>query len=935
MPAVPPPLLPGGAAFDPPIRTGSAGANELTLEHFSGQEFDPVTWLNANLSNIGSLSTSLQLLCQDEQESVDDLAQSVVQKLPTTLLHLETLRKEVETGHRRVQQAIKELSRAGKDSFPILTDMAVTKERLEVAKVALRELQTWDKKVQEVDDLLRGGELVQVIERIRGAQDVCECFAELPEYEQRVGSLRNFESELKSLARRKLLLALEKGNFEDLRVATEAFQRCDLNDELNHLVANHFENLALKVKPSSGGSNSGSASGVGVVVEHVSASAMGEAIRLCFESLVTASREIARVNKAVASLPGGSQQTSSSSSSPSVASPTSASLVASANLTGGSSAASTTSGVLQHRKEEDAQTRKRLVYQKLKHRARQLADAEGRGRDAELAGERPDGEDASPSARSPLLEAGDLAMLDQVTPDLGRTASAQSAGSAAYLQVPKAASTTAGGSSLQAEQQGSSSSQATLKPCINLQRALVAALRKLHGLLYESMNADDGNVPAEDLVTRKTSRILASWISYVDGAENLSATLADSNSEAAIETMFRELPYWLLLDTVKFVYVPGLQDCRAKKAEKRATTGASELLLTAESESLKHMQALAKFAIKDDVYLLSSAEFVALSAVDSCFAASLSEVFPPLGDIFENSIQERSTQNAIDATVLNLCLSFYKVLSHVQTQMVNELEQPLLDHCRMQGAESRVYPHFAQALEWKFLKEGIKEIQSAFRKWPLEKTYEDRRLHQSRSRVAELLQRARKLVGSACVAPIQNVLSPYASLSVWAAEDPKDATPQQLITNVGEQLFGMVPMLEHSGLVEEWLHAALQEVAKLTVSNALQIARLSAGGFSQLKADLEYVFNVISALCTSKTTEGGTHGSTSAGASQDSGSVDELQALFSLVNALKKIDSELAQTGNSIAAMLAASQDNKAGDSKYERTVKQMLKNFASPNVGA
>ncbi|CAD7957202.1 unnamed protein product [Amoebophrya sp. A120] len=896
----------------------AAGQQLICLEDFEidtrlEQEFDPVKWLNARTlsgSSINSLSTSLQLLCQEEQENVDHLSTNLIEKFPATLYHLERLKKEVDQGQKQVQKAIKELSKAGKDhSFGLLNDMALTKERLMVAKVALRELQTWDKKIQEVDDLLRGGELVEVIEKIRGAQEVCECFEELPEYELRVNSLRNFEGELHTLARRKLSLSLEQntgssttGMNVDLQQSFEVFLKCDLQPELNQLVCQHFENVSRKFDS---------------VVRNnaTNVSSMGEAVRNCFEQLTATSREVLRASEIVSMnlqqeeqygaalqhqpASGSSKTTTGTEQKHAIVHlhdqdavqphdpahhPSSSS---SAHLPGGSAVGGA--------RPLDPVTRKKAVYQKLKHRARLLA--------AQQSASGVDGR--SPAQQlHPTTSEMDPAGVGNVqgggtSPDVDNMA-----------EMSVLVSSRGGRSTTTAASRRESSGAAEPdEKLVDLPKALTIALNTLHESLLQTLEASSlasaGGLmgveehhlqtSGEEILTRRTSRILGMWISYVDGCDQLSASLEEQ--PASVFSVYQAFPLWLLLDTVKYVYQPGLKDCVVAGTETTSSAAnkmASEALLQAETEAVKQMQNLLKFAVKDDVYLLACVPFLAVAAIDWSCAEFLGEKLSPLGDIFRNTIVEKSLSNAnqIDSTVLNLCLGFYKVLTHVQKQITNELETPLL--ARLASQKDAVpYPHFARGLELKFRREGIKQLQSEFKNFRLDEGNPGMR--QSKSTIETLIHRSHGLVVTACVAPIQNVLQPYATMkATWEKLDGEDFarlqielqpgsfSPQQSMTSVGEQLFGMVPMLEHSGLVEEWLQAALQEVARMIVSHALQISRLSCKGLAQLTCDLEYVYNVISALCH----EGD----------------EEQKALFTLVTCSKQLLEHLSANLSSAAA---------------------------------
>jgi len=452
--------------------------------------------------------------------------------------------------------------------------------------------------------------------------------------------------------------------------------------------------------------------------------------------------------------------------------------------------------------------------------------------------------------------------------------------------------------------------------------SVASSLQTMHAALYSCLQDESysdraaGAVQGEFL-TKKTSRILGIWISYLEGFEQLSSVFPLENDR---ELLFRCVPIWLIVEVVKYVYIPGLKASCTMPA-KKISNMASEALLTVENNAVMRLQAIVGFVKKDDVFILCSMPSIALAAIDWACSDFLCEILTPLAEIFENTISEKSQTNSIDGTVLNLCLNHYKVLSHLQAQIVNELEIPILEVIKTQRSP---YPRFAEGLSLKFKAEGTGQLQNEFKKFSIS-AGENRKTLLCRGMMKDLLQKARFLVVAACVAPIRNIITGYGTnVAVWTKgrkSDGKilaatDVSPSQQMVSIGEQLFSLVPMLEHSGLVEEWLQAAINEAAVSIVSQVLQISALSPyAGFAQLLCDMDYVYNVVSALYAN---------------AKD----DKSFALRILLSVLKDIDADCR--GKDFEDYFVRGDTRVAGGEldelyyKYQNTVRQMVKRYFS-----
>lgn len=293
--------------------------------------------------------------------------------------------------------------------------------------------------------------------------------------------------------------------------------------------------------------------------------------------------------------------------------------------------------------------------------------------------------------------------------------------------------------------------------------------------------------------------------------------------------------------------------------------------------------------------------------------------------------------------------------------MRNEVEAPLvalaLEQDRGSGdgrgsveeqtsTAGRTYPAVARGLLIKFRQDGVEKFEPLFGFGVSQTfgTHEQCEMRLSRQAMRELAKNAHDVVIMACVAPIRAVLGVYATNSgVWVRQtnpsserDIEDElamlSPLPTVTAVGEQLFSLVPLLEHSGLIDRWLGAALQEVSQTVVAQVLQIPALSQLGFAQLLCDLEYVNNVLKAL------SGGGESDPKVVANEGGVAAGEEAPLAVLVLVLHRIDVELAGPGRfskskvfDLRERLVVEGESTTGGGgwslaeKYNKTVKHML----------
>ena len=177
---------------------------------------------------------------------------------------------------------------------------------------------------------------------------------------------------------------------------------------------------------------------------------------------------------------------------------------------------------------------------------------------------------------------------------------------------------------------------------IDLPTAIGTAFGTLHSLLetsfqdqnYYTARAQAGQLIEGEFQSMKASRLMAVWISYVDGLETLASALGELDYSNQEKLFAACPPWWLLTDVVKFVYIPEIREMVLGQKKEVKSKMASEALLAAESTVVKLMQHVVSYLKKDGLFVFSSMNFIASAAGDALCAEFLRNELAPLADIF-------------------------------------------------------------------------------------------------------------------------------------------------------------------------------------------------------------------------------------------------------------------------------------------------------------
>eukprot|EP00397_Hematodinium_sp_SG-2012_P014308 GEMP01014542.1.p1 GENE.GEMP01014542.1~~GEMP01014542.1.p1 ORF type:complete len:681 (+),score=165.38 GEMP01014542.1:49-2091(+) len=317
--------------------------------------------------------------------------------------------------------------------------------------------------------------------------------------------------------------------------------------------------------------------------------------------------------------------------------------------------------------------------------------------------------------------------------------------------------------------------------------------------------------PSQEVETQtaaRGSRAMAVYAAYADGFESLYAVMGAKEWDRLLATKSPLVPQWLLCDIIRFGILPPLRDI-SDAYQVKVGGSPNDAILRAETSSKKWMQQILTVGPeKAKAAGLGAVAFAWLASVDAVGGEYWSR-WNALVDAFGATIKERA-HRGFDASLLTSCVQFHDLLK----QMVNEInslfsQQALSAALSLRTSAGPAWTSAVDAADSSIEMElpTVDAVANAKRvvlhgdqaPFPLiQQTME------------AIRKRAHVLVTHCCVAPIVSRLHNYDTLPIWTEETGFSATATTVISQVGEDLFALVPMLEQVShyVMEEWLPIA-------------------------------------------------------------------------------------------------------------------------------
>lgn len=224
----------GGSAFHSSSMNSSfSSTSKLDIRPFADPDFDAKKWINASLttrrSNGGTkdatntavtfeqettvLVTKLQIASEQVSSNVTQVIDSVVKTMPRLLYDLKLISDDAQATRRGIEQVRKHLETSQDDdtdtALEKLRQLHLVKTRMESCCSALREAEDWSNLEVEATRVLEREDYEAAATRLQSAQHSLEVFQHTPEFDRRKELLQRLREQLESALRPKVTDALK------------------------------------------------------------------------------------------------------------------------------------------------------------------------------------------------------------------------------------------------------------------------------------------------------------------------------------------------------------------------------------------------------------------------------------------------------------------------------------------------------------------------------------------------------------------------------------------------------------------------------------------------------------------------------------------------------------------------------------------------------
>ena len=214
----------------------------LSLDLFESleQETDIVSWINSALETgdvtqspaelagldeqITQLLASLDIACEDSSSQLERIIEAVSRSVPRVAYDLHFMKDTAMTLQTSVTKVLEQAKDAVPDTTSVALDhlrhLATIKTRMEAAREALREAESWGSLESEVTSLLAERSYAKAAERLSEASRNMVVFQNTPEYESRRALMVNLQNQLEAALSSALVAAI---NLQDVAVCRSYF----------------------------------------------------------------------------------------------------------------------------------------------------------------------------------------------------------------------------------------------------------------------------------------------------------------------------------------------------------------------------------------------------------------------------------------------------------------------------------------------------------------------------------------------------------------------------------------------------------------------------------------------------------------------------------------------------------------------------------------
>ncbi|KAI9286642.1 Golgi complex component 7-domain-containing protein [Umbelopsis sp. AD052] len=157
--------------------------------------------------------TRLQLLGSQISQQVSQTTDEVIQSIPMILYDMQLMKNQVtsiKTGIEAVRRDMNDDKNGNRSAIQRLRQLDLVKTRMEQCRTALRETENWSNLEQETRATIETGEFTKAAAQLASAQKSISVFQNTPDFEKRKSLLNQLQEELKNAIRPQLDLALKE-----------------------------------------------------------------------------------------------------------------------------------------------------------------------------------------------------------------------------------------------------------------------------------------------------------------------------------------------------------------------------------------------------------------------------------------------------------------------------------------------------------------------------------------------------------------------------------------------------------------------------------------------------------------------------------------------------------------------------------------------------
>ncbi|CAM0139293.1 hypothetical protein VKS41_004899 [Umbelopsis sp. WA50703] len=157
--------------------------------------------------------TRLQLHGSQLSQKVTKTTEDVIQSIPLVLYDLQLMRNQVDSikaGIETVRRDMSDEESGNRSAIQRLRQLGLVKSRMEECRTALRETENWSNLEQETRATIHAGDFAKAASQLASAQKSINVFQNTPDYERRKNLLNQLQDELSNAIRPQLDLALKE-----------------------------------------------------------------------------------------------------------------------------------------------------------------------------------------------------------------------------------------------------------------------------------------------------------------------------------------------------------------------------------------------------------------------------------------------------------------------------------------------------------------------------------------------------------------------------------------------------------------------------------------------------------------------------------------------------------------------------------------------------